>query len=155
MMPDRHNFLRNEINPRHLDVRRNGIREDSVEQIVKKKIIESSLTGLPKIVRATKILPKIWWIFAWLCGLGLTIYFVTDSTRIYFKYEVISKSRIYDTFSMQFPKVTICNLDPFTTNASVEFLASFLRDEVTANMTEFETDQEMVSGIKYRKWNTR
>lgn len=118
---------------------------ESFEKRLKKKITESSLPGLPQIVRAERTCSKMWWIFAMLWGTGLTVYFCTDSTLIYFTYNVVSKSRIYDTFSMKFPKVTICNLDPFTTNASIDFLANFIKNQVGENMTEFENDQDMVS----------
>lgn len=116
----------------------------SFEQRLKKKITESSLPGLPQIVRAERKCSKMWWIFAMLCGTGLTGYFCTDSTLIYFTYNVVSKSRIYDTFSMTFPKVTICNLDPFTTNDSIDFLANFIKNEMTEEVFHFKSDLEMV-----------
>ncbi len=123
-----------------------SIQHETVQEVLKQKFIESSLPGLPQIIKAQKVYQKIWWIFAWFFGTALCVYFVTDSTLVYFKYDVVSKSRIYDTFSMKFPKITLCNLDPFTTNASVEFLADFIKENKMDANFEFENNLEMVSG---------
>ena len=72
---------------------------------------------------------KIFLFLAWLVGVTLTLYLITTNIMDYYKYEVTTKTRLIREVPMIFPKVTICNSDPFVTNASIPFLASVIRND--------------------------
>ena len=84
--------------------------------------------GLPNIIRTEHIGLKVFWLIAWLVGLGLTLYLLITSILAYFDYGVVSQIQIINERPMLFPEVTICNLDPFVTNDSITFLAQTIRN---------------------------
>lgn len=92
----------------------------------KEQLSNTTGHGLGNIVATQNWCLKIMWFIAWLTGLGLTIYLIILSLRSYFNFEVITKIRVIDERPMIFPKVTVCNLDPFVTNESITFLADVI-----------------------------
>ncbi len=115
---------------------------------IRLKVINSSLHGLPQIFHAHQCLAKVTWALCWLFGAALTTTLILNSVREYFKYNITTKSHIHDTYRLIFPRVTICNLDPFTTNASVAFLATLARNQTLmplTDMAKFATDLDMVN----------
>ncbi len=112
------------------------------------KVKNSSLHGLPQIFHARKCVSKVVWGLCWIFGAALTTVLIINSIKEYFKYSITTKSRIYDTQKLIFPKVTVCNLDPFTSNASVEFLAQMARNYSLlplSNMSHFSNNLDMVN----------
>jgi len=98
-----------------------------------------STTGhvIPLIVKSRYWPMKLFYSLAWLTGFVFTILFITCGIMDYFKYDVTTKTRYVRESSMVFPKVTICNNDPFTTEASMKFLANLFRTD-----PEFSEDLE-------------
>ena len=47
----------------------------------------------------------------------------------YFNYSVVAHSKIINERPMLFPKVTFCNIDPFSSNYSIAYLAKLIRNE--------------------------
>jgi len=104
----------------------------------KRKLIKEDLrdagestTGhvIPLIVKSRYWPMKLFYSLVWLTGFSVTILFITYGIIDYFKYDVTTKTRHVRESSMVFPKVTICNNDPFTTEASITFLANLFRTD--------------------------
>ncbi len=85
--------------------------------------------GIPNIIKTEYVCLKIFWVVVWLIGLGLTIYIVSKSIMDYFDFDIISQIQIINDRPQLFPKVTICNTDPFVTDNSITFLADIIRNE--------------------------
>ena len=85
--------------------------------------------AMANIVGTDIVILKIIWLIAWLIGLGLTIFLITQSLIDYYSYQVVSQSKIVNQRPMLFPKVTFCNIDPFSSNYSVTYLANVIRNE--------------------------
>jgi chaperonin GroEL (HSP60 family) len=64
----------------------------------------------------------------------------------YFSYEVITTSRTVFVFPMVFPKVTLCNLNLYTSEYAVEFLRKINKNLMT-NLDVFDKNQ--MSNISY------
>jgi len=92
---------------------------------------------IPLIVKSRYLPMKLVYFLVWLTGFALTIFLITYSIINYFKYEVTISSRLVRELPMLFPKVTVCNNDPFTTQASITFLANLFRTD-----PEFSADLE-------------
>ena len=114
---------------------------------IRKKLVNSSLHGLPHIFQTKKLLAKIVWARCWLFGAALTTILIINSINEYLAYNVTTNSHITDNYRVTFPKVTICNLDPFTTNASLDFLAYLIRNQsLESNLNSiFSSNLEMVN----------
>jgi len=90
---------------------------------IKKELKEAGMTTtghvIMLIIRSQYWPMKIIFFLAWLVGLGITLYLITNSILDY----VIREQ------PMIFPKITICNADRFVTNDSISFLGNVLRNE--------------------------
>jgi hypothetical protein len=76
----------------------------------------------------------------------LSAYLTIQTCISYFSYEVITTSRTVFEFPMTFPKVTLCNLNPFTSEYSVEFLRKINKNL----MPDFDVfDENQMSTISY------
>jgi len=104
----------------------------------KRKLIKEDLrdagestTGhvIPLIVKSRYWPMKLFYSLVWLTGLALTNFLITYGIMDYFKYDVTTKTRFVRESSMLYPKVTVCNNDPFTTEASMKFLANLFRTD--------------------------
>ena len=97
---------------------------ETVDSLIKENLKSELARGIIKIFQTN---PWIIRIFLFVCvaaTVGFTSFMIVDSFLSYFAYEVSTKSRtIFETPSV-FPKVTICNLNPFTT----EYAANFLKE---------------------------
>jgi hypothetical protein len=68
-------------------------------------------------------------------------YLIISSILDFFTYEVTSSSRtIYEEGTHKFPKITICNVSPFTTEYAVEFLRKINR-KMYPNVDVFNVGQ--------------
>jgi len=100
---------------------------------IKEELKEAGMTTtghvIMLIIRSQYWPMKIIFLLAWLVGLGLTLYLITNSILDYNKYDVITQTRLIREQPMIFPKVTICNAERFATDDSISFLANVLRNE--------------------------
>jgi hypothetical protein len=73
---------------------------------------------------------KILWAISWLVGVAITIYLLTSSVLDFFDYNVVSQSRNIQERPMTFPKITVCNMDPFVSTESITFLSNVIKSNV-------------------------
>jgi len=66
------------------------------------------------------------WLFILLESTGATFYFISKSMIDYLKYEVMSQTNILNEIPTQFPTVTFCDNNPFTTKEAQLNLEIFL-----------------------------
>ena len=76
-----------------------------------KPISSWTLHGLPNVFRTKYILIKIVWIILFLTALGVSIYFVYNTIEEYLRYEVTTLVRSINVDEMDFPVITICNVN--------------------------------------------
>lgn len=92
----------------------------------KKMLNRFSGHGLPNVFRTRNVFKQILWTLTWITGLCLSVVLINESINKYFKYEVVTNSRFINEYPILFPKVTFCNIDPFTTNKSIDFLTQVI-----------------------------
>ena len=91
------------------------LKESSLE------IIEhSSIHGLPNIISTKRTCNKIMWIIFTLLSACVSIYLVVRSFQTFLSYDVITRIDDWPQNPLNFPTVSICNLNQPKTNYSLE-----------------------------------
>ena len=120
--------------------------EKTLRSIIREDLEVTSAVGIPHMVRAENLGLKIMWYISYLIGMGFTVYLITQNIIDYYGYDVTTKSRILNARTMDFPRVTICNFDPFITNSSITFLANVIKtDPDYADYNVSLSDLELVN----------
>jgi hypothetical protein len=86
------------------------------------EITQTSTTyGVPNFFRTNRLFFKLIWVSYILASACLSAFFVTQSIIYYYQYDIVTKVTVFNEYPSPFPAVAICNINPFTTNYSVEF----------------------------------
>jgi hypothetical protein len=64
------------------------------------------------------------WLVILLGSTGATFYFISKSLIDYLKYEVVSQTTVINEVPTQFPAVTFCDNNPFTTEEAQVYMES-------------------------------
>lgn len=99
-----------------------------IREIVVNSASESTTHGLPQIAKRTNWIIRAMWVVCFLTSAIVCTYMISISIMTFFAYETVTKAqRVYVT-KTEFPSISICNLNPFTTNKSYEFVRTVLED---------------------------
>ena len=71
---------------------------------------------------------------------GTSSYMLVDLITSYLNYDVITTSQLYDETPAVFPRVTICNYNPFQTAYAAQFLAQ-VNAHISPNVSFFDAEQ--------------
>ena len=103
---------------------------DSKKEKIKKALLDAVLSstshGLPNIFRSKSLFLKIIWIF---CVLGFLSYCslsIIRSINSYYNWEYVTKIDVIQEIPMEFPAVTICNLNIYATDYAQRLLNQIL-----------------------------
>ena len=96
--------------------------------------------GFPNILRTKFLTIRIIWIISFLLSVSGCLYIITLNLINYFNFDVITKIRIVEKDSVKFPAVTICNINPFFTQESIEFVKSILEINNITEMSNADFD---------------
>ena len=94
-------------------------KESSFEEL-RKKTQFVKIDGLPNIVKGTKAVEKLCWITLFLLSSSVCVFLFVGSIREYIKYEVTTTNRIRQDRHVNFPSISICPVNQFTTNYGVQ-----------------------------------
>ena len=89
-----------------------------------KPVISWTLHGLPNVFRTKYILFKIVWVILFLTALGVSIYFVYNTIEEYLRYEVTTLVRSINVDEMDFPVITICNVNQISNQKGLDHFLS-------------------------------
>jgi hypothetical protein len=93
-----------------------------IKSLIKETLYNSLAQAIFKIIETHYFTLKTFLLICVLASSGLCSYLIIELILSYFSYDVNTTSRtLYET-PATFPKVTICNLNPFTTQYAIEFL---------------------------------
>ncbi|RNA38831.1 amiloride-sensitive sodium channel subunit gamma-like [Brachionus plicatilis] len=95
-----------------------------IKKIIKESILSSTGHGFPNIIRSEKWPFKILWILSTLVSIGLCSLLIIQSILLYFSYEVTTKIRVISEFKSEFPTITVCNINFFTTQLITDTFGS-------------------------------
>ena len=94
-----------------------------------KKVKELRMDGLPNFARSKIKIFKIMWLVIIMLSSCACVFFVIKSTNEYLKYPVAATTRLLQEQHSVFPTVTICQVNPFSTNYATKIMK-----EVGANI---------------------
>ena len=75
-----------------------------------------------KIFDTKNVCLRFIWMFFFVIFTGFTGYFVAKNVIDFYDYETISKIEIINEKPMEFPTITICNANPYTTKEAEELI---------------------------------
>jgi hypothetical protein len=82
----------------------------------------TTIHGYPNIFRTENKLTKTMWILLLFFSTFLCSYMITKAVMDYLSYDVVTQIRVLSETPVEFPTVTICNSNPFTTEASYDLI---------------------------------
>ncbi len=81
------------------------------------------------------------WLSLFLIFTALTAYFVTKNFLDYFTYETVSKIDIKTEHPTEFPSLTICNANPFTTTKAQQIISNITVANFGKDINKFTPDE--------------
>lgn len=108
---------------------------------IKKTTFETinSLTihGIPSLFRSKFLFTKIVWLLLTLTSLGLSIHFILITLNEYFEFNVTTQVRLIDSnLPFDFPTITFCNKNKFSSNQSLKYLIHLLNSHNLSNSND-------------------
>src|SRR5579883_3022377 len=76
------------------------------------------------MIQTSKLFAKTSKFYSFCLFKGIVAFLVYNNITAYLKYEVTTRVREINTFPAYFPTVTLCNMNYFQTNYSVNFLVN-------------------------------
>lgn len=91
------------------------------------KLLQSSTShGIPNIFKTDRFTIRIIWGVCFLAAVSASSYMIFLTMSDYTKFNTVSKIEYISEIPTEFPSVSICNVNSFTTNDSIAFLESIL-----------------------------
>lgn len=87
---------------------------------------ETTTHGIIPIINRDHIVIRLLWVVCLVASSVMCALVISISITSYFDYETVTKTEKVNLISTDFPAVTICNVSPFTTNVSAEFVQELL-----------------------------
>lgn len=94
----------------------------------------STSHGLPNIFRNSNLFLKLMWTVCLIASAGYCAYSVYRSIANYNQFNVITQLSDYPENPIDFPVVTYCNSNPFTTQYGLNYSKSFLANETITDL---------------------
>jgi hypothetical protein len=103
----------------------------------------STLHGVPNIVRTERIILKLIWTIAFIASACTCSYMVMKTLVTYLEFEVVTKINVANEMPAVFPMVSVCNIHPFNTNHSFEFMRDLFKKYNIEN--DFDSNVQLSS----------
>lgn len=97
-----------------------------IKQIIVSSADESTTHGIDHIFKRKHPFIRLVWTVCFIVSAAICIFMITSTLMSYFSYETVTKAQKIKEQIAEFPAVSICNLSPYLTNQSWEFVASVL-----------------------------
>jgi hypothetical protein len=92
-----------------------------MKQVLREQILVSTSHGLPNAIRNPHLPMKTMWSISFILSTALCSYLIIQTIMEYLEFDVITKVRIVGETEAEFPRITICNLNPFQTEFAFDF----------------------------------
>ena len=111
-------------------------------ELIKKEAIEcvETLTthGLPNLSRTKYTFIKFIWLLLTISSAGVSIYLIIKTLAEYLEYNVTTEVRLINAEeSLEFPTISICNKNRFSTNYSVEMIRELIKTKYNHSFEDF------------------
>lgn len=126
----------------------------------------STSHGVSNYLRTEKPQFKCMWLLCFLVSGTAWVLTVIQVMSLYFSYPVTTRIRFIDQSKVDLPTIAICNVNPFLTNASVEFLIDYFEEYTNYSYSEsnsitrlqflndiFLNDSAQITNLSYNNYN--
>jgi hypothetical protein len=93
-----------------------------LKKVILNSIQNLTIHGLPNIFKKDNILIKLWWLLLTIVSIFSSILFIRQTLLEYYNYNVITEIRINEAESIEFPIITMCNVNKLSTDYSLKHL---------------------------------
>ena len=131
----------------NITIKRN---EKSVFEIIRDILYNSLSQAIIRIFQAKNFAVRIYLVIASLSLICLAAYLTLESFLSYFSYQVISTSRTISETPTTFPKITLCNINMFTSKYASE-LIKHVNEKASPNESLFDPNQLKL--LTNQRWN--
>jgi len=107
--------------------------KQEVKTTLKEFLTTTPIHGLPHIMNTKSWYMKTFWIIFTAGLFGFGIWLVVKAFSDYLEYPVVSEVEENVETQMEFPAVTLCNLNPFSTKYATEHVRTKLSDLFSPN----------------------
>ena len=108
--------------------------------LVKQNLTNEAVQGFFKVFLSAYKTIRIFWALTLILANGLNAYLIIQSILTYFSYGVSTSLRSIAVLDAEFPQITICNNNQFTTEYSIAFL-ELINKEVKPSINIFNATQ--------------
>lgn len=103
-------------------------------------------SALPAIGRSDQLFLQLLWIASFCGGLGYCSYLLNKNFADYFSYDVSTQLSINRQASIEFPTITLCNMNPFKSESSIMKELEAYANESLAGL---DNSLSIISSIQY------
>ena len=118
-----------------------NVKLDRLKLEFKEWSLQTKFDCFSKIFLTQNVILQLTWLGLFLIFTALTAYFVSKNFLDFFSYETVSKIDIIDEKPTEFPAVTICNSNPFTTKTAQKLISNITILSFGKDIDQFTTDQ--------------
>jgi hypothetical protein len=90
--------------------------------------------AIKNLSEAENVFQKILWILFSLLSVIATFYFISNTLISFYEHGVVTKVKVINEFSLEFPSVMICNLNPFVTTYAKQYVDEIFLNYSIANV---------------------
>ena len=123
-----------------------SIKLNRVKSEVKEWSLQTKFDCYSKIYHTKKLSLQLLWLACFILLTAMTAYFVSKNTLDYYEHEVVSNIEIINEKPLEFPSVTICNANPFTSSLAQLLIANMSLNNYGENIEQLSSD-EMISNV--------
>ena len=112
----------------------------NVSKLVQDLLYNSLAQAYIRMFQTKHFVIKVYIMFVYISLVGLAAYLTVESILSYLNYEVITTSRTISETPATFPKITVCNINMFTSKYASELIKQ-INELVAPNVNFFDPNQ--------------
>lgn len=97
-----------------------------IKEAIHEAATDSTAHSIPHMFKRRNVFLKIFWSLCLLAATGVCAWMISTSIIDYLSYDTVSKTESVLDLPAQFPTVSICNMNSFVTNYSIDFVKRVL-----------------------------
>lgn len=101
-------------------------KKSEIKEIIVESATDSTTHAIPHMFKRENPFLKAFWLICFLGATGVCAWMISLSITDYFNYETVSKTETIVEIPSKFPTVSICNMNAFVTNYSLQFVQNLL-----------------------------
>ena len=85
-------------------------------------LADSTVHGIPRLLKSKSYLSKVVWAFFFIISFSYCVYVIFETVFDYLEYKTVVSFDNYPEVPSLLPAITICNLNPYQTKSSLDFV---------------------------------